>query len=123
MLDGSLVGIVAFGSWARGELAESSDIDMLIVAAASVPIRRGLYARWDEQPICWNRHPIEPHFVHLPDGTRTPSGLWAEVATDGRVLFDAHTQVSSYLASVRQAVADGQLRRETVHGHGYWVRN
>ena len=121
VLGDALVGIVVFGSWARGELAESSDIDVLMVAAPSVPIRRLLYRRWDEHPICWNHHPIEPHFVHLPDGTRTPSGFWAEVATDGRVLLDTRAQVARYLASVRQAVADGVLRRATVHGHGYWV--
>ena len=121
VLADALVGIVVFGSWARGELAESSDIDVLMVAAPNVPLRRVLYRRWDEQPICWNRHPIEPHFVHLPDSTCTPSGFWAEVAADGRVLLDTRTRVAGYLASVRQAVADGQLRRETVHGHGYWV--
>ena len=121
VLGDALVGIVVFGSWARGELAPSSDIDLLIVAAARVPIRRELYRRWDEHPISWQRHPIEPHFVHLPDATRSPSGLWAEVAMDGRVLVDAEAQVSAYLAVVRQAVALGQLRRETVHGHGYWV--
>ena len=121
VLGESLVGIVVFGSWARGELAESSDIDVLIVAAPSVPLRRALYRRWDEQPAYWRGHPIEPHFVHLPDGTRTPSGFWAEVAADGRVLLDTGTQVAAYLANVRQAVADGQLRREMVHGHGYWV--
>ena len=121
VLSDALIGIVAFGSWARGELAASSDIDMLIVAAPSVPIRRALYRRWDEQPICWGRHPIEPHFAHLPDGARTPSGLWAEVAIDGHVLLDDQALVTAYLATVRQAVADGHLRRERVHGHGYWV--
>ena len=121
VLGNALVGIVVFGSWARDELAESSDIDVLIVAAPSVPIRRALYRRWDEHPIRWGRHPIEPHFVQLPDGTHTPSGFWAEVAADGRVLLDTQGQVSAYLATVRQAVACGQLRRETVHGHGYWV--
>ena len=113
-----------FGSWARGELRASSDIDVLVVVARSVPITRALYRRWDEQPdIFCERHLIEPHFAQLPDGSRTPSGFWAEVAIDGRLLLDAQEQVSAYLATVRQAVAGGRLTRQKTHGHAYWVEN
>ena len=123
-LDGALVGVVAFGSWARRELKPSSDIDVLIVAARTVPITRTLYRRWDEQPVIfWKRHPIEPHFAQLPDGQRPPSGFWAEVAADGRVLLDSETRVSAYLATVREAIASGRLCRRKVHGHPYWVEN
>ena len=123
VLDDALVGVVVFGSWARGELRASSDIDMLLVAERRVPITRALYRRWDEQPIRCEQHPVEPHFAHLPDGTCLPSGFWAEVATDGRVLVDAQARVSAYLASVREAVASGRLQRRKAHGHPYWVRN
>ena len=124
LFDDALVGVVVFGSWARGELRESSDIDVLVVVARRVPIRRALYRRWDEQPdIFWERHLVEPHFAHLPDGSRTPSGFWAEVATDGHVLLDAQERVSAYLATVRQAVASGRLQRHKLHGHPYWVEN
>lgn len=121
MLQDALVGVVVFGSWARGELGPSSDIDVLIVAAPNVPITRALYRRWDEQPIGCKRHPIEAHFAQLPGETQRPSGFWAEVAADGRVLMDAQGQVSAYLASVREAVAGGRLRRCKTHGHPYWV--
>ena len=95
-----------------------------MVAERSVPITRALYRRWDEQPdIRCGRHLVEPHFAHLPDGTRTPSGFWAEVATDGHVLLDAQEQVATYLATVREAVASGRLRRHKTHGHAFWVEN
>ena len=124
LFDDALVGIVVFGSWARAELRASSDVDVLIVVARSVPIVRALYRRWDEHPdLFCDGHLIEPHFAHLPDGLHTPSGFWAEVATDGRVLLDAQEHVSAYLATVRQAVASGRLQRRKVHGHAYWVEN
>ena len=124
IFDDALVGVVVFGSWARAELRASSDVDVLIVVARSVPITRALYRRWDEQPdIFCDGHPIEPHFAHLPDGLYTPSGFWAEVAGDGRVLLDIQEQVSAYLAIVRQVVASGRLRRHKTHGHAYWVEN
>ena len=42
VVGGSLAGVVAFGSWARGELTDASDIDMLIVVDPDTPVRRAL---------------------------------------------------------------------------------
>ena len=117
----SLIGIVAFGSWARGESADTSDIDVLIVIDGDIPITRELYRRWDEAPVAWSGRPVDPHFVHLPSKRATPSGLWAEVAIDGIVLHDPGHRVFPRLAAVRRALAEGRLRRRTVHGQGYWT--
>jgi hypothetical protein len=38
-----LVGIVRFGFWARNELTEQSDVDLLLVVDPAVLIVRGLY--------------------------------------------------------------------------------
>ena len=117
----SLIGIVVFGSWARGEPADTSDIDVLIVIDGDIPITRALYRRWDEVPVAWSGRPVDPHFVHLPPQRRTPSGLWAEVAIDGIVLHDPRHRLFPRLAAVRRALAEGRLRRRTVHGTGYWT--
>ena len=117
----SLVGIVVFGSWARGETADTSDVDMLIVVDGVIPITRALYRRWDEEPVAWSGRPVDPHFVHLPPERRAPSGLWAEVAIDGIVLHDPRFRLFPRLAAVRRALAEGRLRRRTVHGTGYWT--
>ena len=117
----SLVGVVVFGSWARGESADTSDIDVLIVIEGGVPVTRELYRRWDEAPVAWRGRPVDPHFVHLPPERRTPSGLWAEVAIDGIVLHDPRHRLFPRLAAVRRALAEGRLRRRTVHGTGYWT--
>ena len=117
----SLVGIVVFGSWARGEPADTSDVDVLVVIDGDVPITRDLYRRWDEAPVAWSGRPVDPHFVHLPSKRARPSGLWAEVAIDGIVLHDPGHRVFPRLAAVRHALAEGRLRRRTVHGQGYWT--
>ncbi len=118
---GALVGVVAFGSWARGESTARSDVDVLLIMAAEVAIRRELYRAWDANPVCWGGHPVEPHFVHLPDPAGRISGLWAEVAVDGAVLFERSFQVSRLLAALRRRIVEGSLVRRRIHGQPYWV--
>lgn len=117
----ALLGVVAFGSWARQELATGSDLDLLVVLANDVPIRRDLYRRWDEHPLAWRGHEVEPHFVQLPPPQALPSGLWAEVASDGVVLFERDASLARHLAATRRLIEAGRLRRHTTHGQPYWV--
>ena len=117
----ALLGVVAFGSWARGNLADTSDMDVLIVLDESVPIHRSLYEPWDEEPMRWGDHPIEPHYVHLPSEEVALSGVWAEVAIEGIVLFERELVVSRRLVRIRQKIAAGSIVRRVVHGQHYWV--
>ena len=117
----ALVGVVAFGSWARQEMREKSDVDVLLVVDDGQPIRRQMYRCWDESPVSWNGHPVEPHFVHLPPPGRRMSGLWAEVAVDGVVLFERDLRVSSRLVEFRREIASGRVSLRRVHGQPYWV--
>ena len=121
MFGESLIGVLAFGSWARGELADTSDIDVLVVVGRDTAIARDLYRRWDEDAVTWDGRRVDPHFVHLPGTRRTPSGLWAEVAIDGVVLFERDLRLSSTLSAIRRSFAEGRLRRRFVHGQGYWT--
>jgi hypothetical protein len=116
-----LIGVVVFGSWARGQEADTSDVDILIIVHDSVTIGRRLYHSWDETPLGWAGHSVEPHFVHLPPPDARISGMWAEVATDGIVLFERGLLVSKRLVAIRQEIADGRLVRRRVHGQPYWV--
>ncbi len=43
-----LIGIVFFGSWARREQREGSDIDLLFVLEEGISIKRELYNQWEE---------------------------------------------------------------------------
>ncbi len=117
----SLIGIAVFGSWARGEPTDTSDVDVLVVVDENVPITRTLYRKWDEEPVGWDGRPVDPHFTRLPADRQPPSALWAEVAIDGMVLTERQLRLSTHLAAVRRVLAEGRLRRRTVHGQGYWT--
>lgn len=120
MLGSGLMAVVVYGSWARGEATAASDVDLLIVLGPGVPLTRSLYRQWDASPLAWDGHPVEPHFVHLGDPADRPTGLWAEAAIDGIVLFERGTRTSQHLAQVRREILAGRLVRRTVHGQPYW---
>lgn len=123
ILGESLMGVVAFGSWARGEEQANSDLDVLLVVGEEVPIARGLYRSWDDGPVlAWDGHEVTPHFVHLSSGSEGVSGLWAEVALDGLVLLERELAVSRYLADVRRRILRGELSFRVAGGQSYWVR-
>lgn len=123
ILGESLIGVVVFGSWTRGEPSWESDLDILLIAGDRVPISRGLYRQWDDGPgLEWDGHTVEPHFVHLPAAGETPSGLWAEVAMDGLVLFERRLAVSRTLAGVRRLILEERVGHRVAHGNPYWVR-
>ena len=44
---------------------------------------------------------------------------WAEIATDGFVVFERNRQVSLLLAQIRSRIAFGDLVRRVVHGQPY----
>ena len=117
----SLVGLVVFGSWTRDELAQESDVDLLVVLDERVRIDRGLYRKWDEAPLLWNGHPVEPHFVHLLEAEAPLSGTWAEVAVEGIVLFERDQLISRMFVTIRRKIAAGRIVRRQIHGQSYWV--
>ena len=121
LLGEDIRGVVAFGSWARDELVEGSDVDLLIVLDPERRIDRSLYRAWDRFPLAWAGYSIEPHFVHLPEEGRRITGLWAEVSIDGIVLFDAELSLSRRLAEIRRRIASGEVVRRWEGGHPYWV--
>lgn len=117
----ALRGVLVFGSWARNELGPESDIDLLIVVEDRLDIERGLYREWDRYPLFWDQHRVEAHFVHLPAPGARPSGLWAELAVEGVVLYERDHEVSKRLVEFRQQVAKGRVVRRELHGQPYWV--
>jgi hypothetical protein len=116
-----LLGVAAFGSWARGEAVAGSDLDLLVVVEPAVRLTRALYRAWDEVPVTCDGRTVEPHFVHLPDPDALVAGIWAEAAVDGLVLFDRGLGLSRRLARVRRDIAEGRLVRRVVHGQPYWT--
>jgi hypothetical protein len=118
----SLAGVIVFGSWARGEAAAASDVDVLVVLDPRLPLTRSSYAPWDAAPATWDGHPVEVHLVHLPEPGAEASGLWGEAALDGLVVYEQPHRVSARLAEVRREIAAGRFVRKVVQGQPYWRR-
>ena len=116
-----LIGVVAYGSWARDELTERSDVDLLVVLSPDLAVTRELYRNWDAAPLHWGSHPIEPHFVHMPDDDARVTGAWAEVATEGIVLFERGFEMSRLLTRIRRRMLARRLVRRRSQGQPYWV--
>jgi len=121
VLGDSLMGVVVYGSWARGEAGDSSDVDVMLIGDSGLRITRSLVARWDEQPMTYGQKLVEAHFVALADPAQSVSGLWAELAVDGIVVFERGFRVSRVLSRVRAEIAAGRLQRRSSHGQNYWV--
>ena len=116
----ALVAVILHGSWARGDATPGSDVDLLVVVEPRAAPNRQWYHEWDAQPPVWEGRAVDPHFVH-PPADEVLSGLWAEVAVDGTVLFDRGRRVSVALARIRRAIANGRFVRRVVHGQPYWT--
>jgi len=119
----NLLGVLVFGSWARGNTVEESDVDLLVVVHPDVAIVRALYRAWDEAApaLTWDGRRLEVHFVQPPEAGETPSSLWAEAALDGLVLFDPGFELSRRLIDIRRGIASGAVLRRRAHGQPYWV--
>ena len=120
MFGDRLVGILSYGSLARGEASRDSDADVLIVVDRSQPVTRDLYRVWDARPHTIGGRAVDAHFTYLPE-RRPVGGIWAESAVDGRVLFERDQRIREALAQIRRDIADGMLRRHSVHGQSYWT--
>ena len=116
----ALSAVVLHGSWVRGEATPTSDVDTLIVVDSRLALSRALYREWDAQPVTWRGRRVDPHFVHAAAEGQF-SGLWAEMALDGIVLFERDWRLSAHLARIRRAIAAGRLVRHVVHGQPYWT--
>ena len=122
LLGESLSGVILFGSTARGEGREGSDIDLMIVVGSEMPLRRELYQRWDQGIDGGASSRLSPHFVHLPGREMDAGSLWYEAAVDGIILFDPEGRIARLLRSIRRSMAEGKLRRKSAYGHPYWIR-
>lgn len=116
-----LVGILLFGSWARGEATAASDIDALVVLEASRPITRALYREWDGLAMEHDGRRIEAHFVGMPTAGDPPTTVWLEAALDGIIVTDRDGRVARHLGRVRRDIAAGDHVRRRAHGQPYWT--
>jgi predicted nucleotidyltransferase len=115
-----LDGVLVLGSWARGEAAATSDIDVLIVIDARIALTRDLYRVWDLDPISVDGRSIDAHFAHPSASGTLPTAVWCEAAVDGIVWYDRDGRLAIRLGEVRRAIAEGRVVRSFAHGQPYW---
>jgi hypothetical protein len=65
---------------------------------------------------------VDVQLVHLPASGAEISGTWAEVATEGIILWERDCDVLRRLIEIRQRIAAGEIVRHSVSGQPYWVR-
>lgn len=118
----ALLGIVLFGSRARGDATAASDLDLLVVLDKSVELTRSLYTWWDSEILWDGKEELNPHFVQYPEDVFNASGLWFEVAFDGKILYQPDSVMDKLFHDLRGFVSDGTVRKYFSNGHPYWVR-
>jgi predicted nucleotidyltransferase len=120
-LGSHVVGVVVFGSYARGEAGASSDVDLLVVLSPEVEITRALYAPWDGDVLRVAGHRVEPHFVRMRSPEDPVTGFWAEIALDGAVVYDPEQELARELGRVRRALIGGELVLRTSGKRSWWT--
>jgi hypothetical protein len=95
---------------------------VLVVVDPEQEVTRETYRTWDESPVRSEGRIVEPHVVRLPEPGTPVSGVWAEVAMEGVVLFEQGFGISRRLVEMRRQILAGRLVRRRAHGQAYWVR-
>jgi hypothetical protein len=111
------LGLLLFGSRARGDVHDMSDTDILIVVDESVTIDRALYRAWDQRV----PEGVSLQIAHLPTTAHDAGSLWLECALDAKILSDPFGLVADFIAQAREYITSGTVIRKTTHGQGFWV--
>ena len=122
-LGAELIGIVLFGSVARGQASASSDIDVLIVLDSAFRIERDLYEELYTaiREAGVGAASLSLHIVNLPKDVSTVDGFLLEITLEGIVLFEKDFLISRFFMQLREMIVAGSFVRESLHGHPYWI--
>lgn len=131
VLGDNLVSIALFGSVARGEATETSDIDLFIVCnqlpsgvfkrlEMLEPIKERLYPNlkklW-EQDIYTNFSEL----AYTAEEARQLRWIYLDMVEDAVILFDRDGFLEGILNALRQRLQELGARREEIKGVRYWV--
>lgn len=120
VLQERLIGVVLFGSRARGDAGQLSDWDLLVIAR-DLPERAFARHLWlkDALPANWR--------ARVAILAKTPAefeaalaAIYLDIALDGVVLFDTDGYLTSHLTRLRQLIETRGLRRETHQRDQAW---
>lgn len=111
------VGLLLYGSKARGDAHDTSDTDLLLVVDNEIKIERSLYRTWDTILPA----DISIHIAHLPSRPDEAGSLWLECALDARILHDPLGRIAHFLSETKEYITSGNVVRRVTHGQGFWV--
>jgi len=115
-----LTSMVLFGSHARGDVKETSDYDLFIIAEGlpSRPFRRVLFIRKPllgqfEQKLCIVAKTPEEVLKDFPP-------LFLDIGLDGIVLFDRKDFFKELRERIQEIIDQAGLQRKRANGEFYW---
>ena len=114
---GAFIGLLMYGSRARGDAYEGSDTDLLLVVDHTVRIERDLYRLWDAKL----PEDISLTISCVPKRAENAGSLWLECALDAKILYDPKGVLRKRLAEIKELIVSGAFTRRTTHGQGYWI--
>jgi len=111
-LDSNLVSLAFFGSWARGEEQEWSDIDVLLIARElpDDPFER----RWlvQEPILSLSERPVSVLARTVEEFSEDVSPLHLDLGLDAIVFHDPHGFLARRLKRVQELIKEAGLMRE-----------
>ncbi|MFN4181000.1 MAG: nucleotidyltransferase domain-containing protein [Armatimonadota bacterium] len=131
VLGDNLVSVALFGSVARGEATETSDIDLFIVCRQ---LPKGIFRRYELlEPIRERLYPemkrlweqsIYSNFAELAfteEEARQLRWIYLDMTEDAVILFDRDGFLESILDNLRQRLRELGAQRREIEGVRYWV--
>ncbi|MBC7225811.1 MAG: nucleotidyltransferase domain-containing protein [Thermoflexales bacterium] len=121
-LGSNLVALAFFGSWARGEETESSDLDILLIASElpDHPLERN---RLIYEPLQgWKGKPCSISVLArtVREFTADITPLHLDLAADAIIFYDPQGFLKAKLDQVRGIIAQARLVRER-DAYGLWA--
>ncbi|MAF12336.1 hypothetical protein CMK11_17965 [Candidatus Poribacteria bacterium] len=120
-LGDDLVSVVLYGSRARGEAADDSDWDFLVIAEGlpESHMSRCAYIRENLPTSSGNRVSVLAKTPDEMDGP--PTALYLDIAFDGEILHDPASVAARHLATLRAHARTRRLRRRRTPAGDIWL--
>lgn len=124
LFENEFIGMVLFGSWARSEAREDSDIDVLVVlkSLGGMKIRSKIYkviAKYVRRPITL----IDMRLSELLREGLELTPLLINIVADAIVIYDRDNIIKSFIDKGRKLIKKAKLvRYKTPNGKYGWKR-